>query len=174
MALARRSGQFTAGIVLLVGGIAALAILLALTLPSSGPLHRYSPWRSASQGSFSSLGERIFLTGTDESGNTIPRSELGMMMGPTVGCADCHGLDAKGRTITVMMGRYESLDIRWSTLTSPQAEDGETWVPYDDASFARAMRQGVEPNGESVEFPMPRWQLTDAEISALIAYLRTL
>lgn len=174
MATAKRSSLFTAGVVLVLGGVAAMVVVLVLALPSGGPLHRYAPWFSSSQSTFNSLGERIFLTGTDENGNTIPRSQNGGMMTAAVACVDCHARDGKGRTISMMMGRYKAHDIRWSALTSGQHEDDEEWVPYDEGSFARAVRDGIEPNGENLEFPMPRWQLTDAEVAALIEYLKTL
>ena len=95
MATHQRSGLVT-GIVLIILGVVALGVLLALALPTGGPLHRYAPWYSSGQGTYGSLGERIYLTGSDETGRPIPRSGGVGMMSTTLGCADCHGRDGKG------------------------------------------------------------------------------
>ncbi|HET9699977.1 MAG TPA: cytochrome c, partial [Burkholderiales bacterium] len=49
-----------------------------------------------------------------------------------------------------------------------------TRPPYDDATLARALRAGVNPDGYSFQYLMPRYELSDADMEALIAYLRTL
>jgi mono/diheme cytochrome c family protein len=169
-----RSGLFTSGVVLVAVGAVALVALLALALPAGGPLHQYAPWGSPGQGSFSSAGERIYLTGTDENGDTIPRSVVGGMMAVAPACADCHGSDAKGRTIRMMMRLYEAPDIRGGTLTSANGPEGRPQTPYDEAGFAHAVRDGVDPEGQTLRFPMPQWSLTDAQVQALIQYLKTL
>lgn len=77
----------------------------------------------------------------------------------------------------MMAGSFEAPDIRWSTLTSTDMEhpEGEApHPPFDRESFARALRQGVEPGGGKLEPPMPRWQMNAQEIDALIAYLQQL
>jgi hypothetical protein len=47
---------------------------------------------------------------------------------------------------------------------------------YNDSLFARALRQGVRPGGTPIDTFMP-WRefrlMTDTEIGALYAYLRT-
>jgi hypothetical protein len=174
MTAQRRSGQFTAGIVLVVAGVVAVGIMLALTLPMGGPLHRHSPWYSPGQGTYSSLGERIYLTGTDENGRPIPRSGGIGMMSEALGCADCHGRDGTGRTINMMMGSFTSLDIRWSTLTSPQDPEGKPQTPFDEVRFPHTLRDGIDPEGDRLKTPMPLWDVTDAEVRALIQYLQTL
>ena len=174
MATHPRSGLVTTGIVLIILGVVTLGVLLGLALPTGGPLHRYSPWYSSGQGSYSSLGERIYLTGTDETGRPIPRSGGIGMMSTTLGCADCHGRDGKGRTINVMMGSFTSLDIRWSTLTSAQDPEGKPQTPFTEASFAHAVRDGIDSEGARLKAPMPLWDVTDAGVRALVQYLQTL
>jgi hypothetical protein len=174
MATQRRPRLLWAGSILIVAGVVALGALLALSLPTAGPLHRYSPWYSPEQGTYSSLGERIYLTGADANGRPIPRSGGIGMMSEALGCADCHGRDGKGRTITMMMGRFTSLDIRWSTLTSPTDPSGQPQTPFTEASFAHALRDGIDPEGVRLQAPMPLWNVTDAEVRALIGYLQTL
>ena len=46
--------------------------------------------------------------------------------------------------------------------------------PYDDASLARAIREGVDVTGRPLGPGMPRYALRDDELKALVAYLRTL
>lgn len=116
-------------------------------------------------GTFASLGERIFVSGTDENGQPIPRSGGMGMMSIGRSCAQCHGADGKGRTLAMMMGGFSTPDITWTHLSS----DG-----FDPAAFARAVRDGVDDEGATLRFPMPRWGLSDAQVDALIAYLRTL
>ena len=45
---------------------------------------------------------------------------------------------------------------------------------YDRASLARALREGLDPGGKPLVSPMPRYQLDDAQVVALAAYLRQL
>ena len=46
--------------------------------------------------------------------------------------------------------------------------------PYSDATLARAIRDGVDSSGKSLSYLMPRYALGDADMAALIAYLKTL
>jgi cytochrome c oxidase subunit II len=52
--------------------------------------------------------------------------------------------------------------------------NGETEPPYDPTTFARAVREGIGSDGDELEPIMPRWELTDPQVQALIAYLQTL
>ncbi|HSD61714.1 MAG TPA: cytochrome C [Burkholderiales bacterium] len=49
-----------------------------------------------------------------------------------------------------------------------------TRPPYDDESLARAIRDGVNPDGYAFQYLMPRYELSDRDMQSLIAYLRTL
>jgi hypothetical protein len=120
------------------------------------------------------LGRSIYVNGTDLSGTPIPRSSsLGMMAGG--GCITCHGADGKGGTISMMMaGEFDVPDIRWSTLSQPMTMGGQTEPAYDPTTFARAVREGIGSDSDDLQAPMPQWQLTDDQINALIAYLKTL
>jgi mono/diheme cytochrome c family protein len=166
----RWSTQATVGLVLLVVGVAA-AVVLALSIPAGAPLHPGGSTLPASQVSGTTLGERIFQTGRDENGRLIPRSGFAGMMGSAMACANCHGSDARGRTIQMMMGQVQAPDIRWSTLTAPPTQPGDK--AFDPDSFFLAVTQGIDPNGSSLRAFMPRWQLTRAESDALIEYLKT-
>ena len=166
----RWSTQATVGVVLIAVGV-IVAVLLALSIPSSGPLYPGGPLTSAGPVSGVALGERIFTTGTDEDGRVIPRSGFAGMMGSAVACANCHGPDARGRTIQMMMGQFQAPDIRWSTLAAPPTDPNDK--AFDPDSFFLAVTQGIDPNGSTLKVFMPRWQLTRTESDALIEYLKT-
>jgi mono/diheme cytochrome c family protein len=166
----RWSRQATVGLVLLVVGVAA-AVVLALSIPAGAPLHPGGSTLPTGQVSGTALGERIFQTGRDENGRVVPRSGFAGMMGSVVACASCHGSDARGRTIQMMMGQLQTPDIRWSTLTAPPTQPGDK--AFDPDSFFLAVTQGTDPNGSSLKAFMPRWQLTRAESDAVIEYLKT-
>lgn len=129
-------------------------------------------------GRYSSVGEQIYYTGADANG-PIPRavSGAGMMrfggMG-TVACVNCHGQDGRGGRIRMMMGTIDVPDIRYSTLTTTHSVEGTTVPAWTDQDIARAIRDGIEPSGQALKVPMPRWDMTDAEIKDVIAYLKEL
>lgn len=49
-----------------------------------------------------------------------------------------------------------------------------TRPPYDDASLARAVRDGINPDGHAFHYLMPRYALAGRDMDALLAYLRSL
>lgn len=167
----RTSRTLTLGIVLFLLGAAGL---FGLAVVGTGP------FGAIDSGDFASAGERIYYTGVGDDGEPIPkvlargRGMAGGMMG-SVACVDCHGEDGRGGEIRMMMGRsIEVPDIRYSTLTSAHTEDGDREPGWTDEDIADAVREGVEPGGERLQAPMPRWDMTDAEITAVIDYLKEL
>ncbi len=163
----RDRGLFIAGVVALGLGVTGLAVGWLLGWFFGAP--------AADLGRYSSAGERIYYTGVGEDGLPIPRTgSFGMGMMSGTACVDCHGEDGRGGRVTMMMGSFESPDIRYETLTSPHTERGETEPGWSDADIARAIRDGVEPSGDRLRAPMPRWDMTDSEIDEIIAYLKEL
>jgi len=161
---------FYVGVIVIVVGLIGLVAVFVLNSAGPGSL----VFRPAAE----SLGEEIFLYGSDGGRAIRRRGDIGMMGGSGLGCADCHGTDARGgRVSMMMMGNFEAPDVRWGTLTSSdmEHEEGETpHPPFDRESFARALREGVDPGGGDLESPMPRWQVNDAQVDALIDYLKGL
>jgi mono/diheme cytochrome c family protein len=168
----RWNTQTTVGLILVVVGVAVAAVLLALSIPAGAPLHPGGSSVPTGQVAGAGLGERIFLAGADENDRLIPRSGGLGMMGSKVACVNCHGSDARGRTIQMMMGRVEAPDIRWSTLTARPTDPADK--AFDPNSFFMAVTQGLDPNGSLLKVFMPHWELTRAESDALIDYLKTL
>ena len=50
----------------------------------------------------------------------------------------------------------------------------EEAVLYTDEDIKRAVTEGVEPDGESLEWPMPRWTMSDQDLDDLLEFLKTL
>jgi cytochrome c553 len=82
-------------------------------------------------------------------------------------CVECHGEDLGGKAVS-----QTPLSRLWgSNLTNGRGGLGTT---YTDADFVRALTHGVKKNGESVIFmPSQDYKFTEADMGALIAYLRT-
>ncbi len=85
------------------------------------------------------------------------------------GCADCHGQDMAGSVFVdePLLGRLAA-----PNLTAGQGGVGPL---YDDAAFERAIRHGVGYDGRPLLI-MPSheyYPLSDADVGAIIAYLRS-
>jgi len=124
-------------------------------------------------GAFSSNGERIYFSATSERDTTIsytngPSSNGWMMGGGGKGrmvCASCHGPEGRGGDHNMgMMQVMSAPDIRWAVI-------GEE---FDAELFKLAVTKGEDPNGTELSTNMPRWTISDDDLSDLIAYLKTL
>ena len=118
-------------------------------------------------------GAIIFNTGRDPNGQPIAHSGGTMMMMTSASCATCHGANGQGLRTPM----FVSPNISYRNLTDPAGmvePDGEHGMKYTDDLIQRAVTQGLDPEGQSLDPVMPRWQLTDAEWSALLAYLKKL
>lgn len=84
-------------------------------------------------------------------------------------CIQCHGLDGRGIGII-------SPDINWATLVDPEGHEHtqRTHGPYDEASLAKAIRDGVDPAGNTFEITMPKYAMADEDMADLIAYLKVI
>ena len=130
------------------------------------------------------VGAAIYLRGVLPGGavleGTQPRIGL-HQQGADVACVNCHqrsglGSHEGGAVIPPITGEY---------LFHPrlaEAHDGARPIEnphgartvYTDATLARAIRSGVDPDGRALSDLMPRFDLDDAAIAALAAYLKAL
>lgn len=117
---------------------------------------------------FESNGETIYYTGFNETGKRIFTSYgpqwLYMHGG---GCVNCHGVDGKGG-VPVMMGYTLPADITYASLTT------EENPPFTDEAIKTAIRDGLEPSGESLSPTMPRWQMSEKDLNDILAYIKKL
>ena len=154
---------------------------LALTLLLAGLIVSIEP---ASAAPAADAGEAIYRHGVLSSGQPIQatRAADARVAGAAAACVNCHrrsGLGSKEGRIGIppITGRYlfhpraASLD----DLDLPYVEniriDRE---PYTDATLARAIRNGIDSEGKPLNQLMPRFELDDADMTALLAYLRRL
>ncbi len=123
-----------------------------------------------------SNGELIYFTGTSRTGPVITARVEGMHPMPpgTLSCAACHGEDGRGRQVRMMMGTFETPNIRWNHLAEADDGEGEQHPPYDEGSLREAITRGVDPAGHPLDWQMPRWQMTESQLDDLVAYLKTL
>src|ERR1700687_2232783 len=75
-------------------------------------------------------------------------------------CASCHGKDGSGNT---MMGK--KLNIK-------DYRDAKVQAAFSDVEAERAIKEGVKTNGKETMKPFAS-KLSDAEIKALVAYIRS-
>lgn len=169
----------------LVGLAAVLLLAGCMPMPFSpmmGGAQRRAPR------SFASPGEQIYFTATGADGRAIPFEMSGggipMMMGGAMACADCHGSDGRGGRVRMMMAMSTAPDIRYATLTAAEhghrdneenhTDEEPEHPPYTDETLRNAITRGVNPAGEPLAWPMPRWRLDDDDLTALIDFLKTL
>ncbi len=124
----------------------------------------------SSANTYSSVGQRIFLTGVGSDGREISRATSGASQGATMmgggGCASCHGADGRGGTVRMTTGStIEAPDITYDALLQ---------YGFTDVTIPEAIRNGLDENGDPLNEAMPRWQMSDADLDATIAYLKTL
>lgn len=129
-------------------------------------------------------GEAIYRKGVLISGEALEakRDDGTTSVGGDAACINCHqrsGLGSKEGRISIppITGRYlfharassiENLDLPYVEGIRPNRE------PYTDESLAKAIREGVDSEGKPLNYLMPRYQLSDADMAALIGHLKQL
>lgn len=132
-----------------------------------------------------SIGESIYLRGmlgpdrplegVRENGGVATR-------GADAACFNCHqrsGLGSKEGNIYIppITGEY-LFHERAHTGKDPMLPYVESMhgarTPYTAATLARAIRLGTDSDGRQLSYLMPRYELDDNDMAALIAYLRKL
>jgi len=153
----------------------AAAALVALAVVT--PLQRAAAGPAVS-------GESIYLRGVLGSGAPLEgkREDAGVdAQGAQAACVNCHQRSGLGstegsNTIPPITGEY----LFWSPdhdagagLPYVESMHGNR-APYSDATLARAIREGLDSQGRPLSYLMPRYALDDADMAALIEYLKKL
>ena len=68
-----------------------------------------------------------------------------------------------------MMGTKVPTDIRFDSLAS-----GGHGHPYNEEEIKRAIKDGVEPDGERLDSTMPRYDMSEEDLEDLIGFLKIL
>ena len=119
-------------------------------------------------------GQLIYSKGESPSG-----SPLSAVLGDTVvpatlmPCGSCHGADGKGRA----EGGIVPSDITWGALVRTHETDKaleRRRKAYDLDSLRSVLREGLDSSGNELGITMPRYQITEGDMSSLLAYLEQL
>jgi hypothetical protein len=134
------------------------------------------------------VGEGLYREGQLATGEPLRGARAGAapLQGRDAACTQCHGRSGLG----TVEGRIVVPPITGSFLFQPgeriaprtPSHAEATHLPptprdraaYDDTSLARAIREGVDVDGHPLDYLMPRYDLDDASMRELIAYLRHL
>lgn len=152
--------------------LAASVTLAALSAPARAP------------GAAADAGEAIYRRGVTGSGAPLEARREGVekAQGAAAACVNCHQRSGfggrEGRVVVPpITGRYlyRPLPKDGGDRDIPYVEGmrGER-EPYTDALLARAIREGVDPQGKALSQLMPTYALGDADMASLIAYLKAL
>lgn len=130
------------------------------------------------------IGRRIYLQGVLPDGQPLRGVREGSTAssGATVACVACHrpsGLGQVEGTIGVppitgkaLFGGGEPVVVRMDRRFDPGLSLPH--APYSEDSFAAAVRSATHVSGRPMNGLMPRYALSDAQLRAVAAYLKTL
>ncbi|MEP7209088.1 MAG: c-type cytochrome [Casimicrobiaceae bacterium] len=130
-------------------------------------------------------GARIYFMAASDRGTAItytggPDIGGGMMGGGMMGgggrwltCASCHGPEGRGGIHTMHMRLMKAPDIHYAALATMPELKGRP-RPYDLQDFRKTVETGRHPDGEELDRDMPRWQMDEADLSDLFAFLQSL
>lgn len=122
-------------------------------------------------------GESIYLQGRSAEGRPVAAARAGgvTLRGAEAACANCHRRSGLGG----FEGRSYIPPVTAASLFEPQAPGtavaaGTGRPAYTERSLARALRTGEDAAGRRLDYLMPRYKLSGAEVSSLAVYLRGL
>lgn len=141
------------------------------------------------------LGRRLYVYGERADGSPITGTTKGdvRIAGRAFACASCHrpsgfGASEGGNFVPPVTGpvlfqpRVPDRNERFRELYQ-QVQPAAYWArvrqarmrpAYDKALLARALEKGVDAGGNDLDPVMPRYDLSDADLANLTAYLRGL
>ncbi len=163
-----------------------LITLTGLLLSGCGfPGPQYAPanpgYNNPGHGQFSSNGQQIYFTATDQSGNPISYTGGppygGMMMSNYMTCASCHGADGHGGPHAIHMQTIDAPPIYYDALVRMKKDDsGGTPQPggYTLDDFRGEVVGGHDIDGSPLDQNMPRWQMSDSDLQDLFNFIKTL
>ena len=158
--------------------IACVLLALAAAASSPTPTRAAQETKAAPAPSARALnaqerrGRAIYLRGESTSGR-----EIGALIGDvdvpasTVTCAGCHGARGEGKT----EGGVTAGNLTWANLIKSYGHEhptGRRHGPFDEAAFARALTDGVDPAGNNMLAAMPRFKMSPEDVADLIAYVK--
>lgn len=129
------------------------------------------------------LGQRIYREGILPSGAELEATVQGdvSVSGSQLACMQCHKRSGFGGSEGAKLvppliesSLYKARSAQPRKLSTNQHSLSAFRPAYTDASLVRAIRSGIDPNGRPLDRLMPRYALSDKDISPLISYLKSL
>lgn len=119
-------------------------------------------------------GRTIYFKGEDAAGKKITAlfgKDLVEMNGGTARCSGCHGSDGLGRPESGVV----PLNIRWKNLVKTYGHlhpDESGHGQFTEHSLKSYLRDGIYPGGLRGDSSMPVYDIDDAALDDLLAYMR--
>lgn len=161
------------------------AILLGVLLATVA-WGRHQRLLPAAEKSEKEAAEKLYREGILPNGEPLraTRSDSTSMEGQVAACANCHrrsgfGVEEGRIIIPPISGKYlfreSNADAVPMVHPDPGAENAaRRHNRYSAETLARAIREGVNADGRSLDYLMPRYPLDDASMTLLTGYLKHL
>jgi hypothetical protein len=130
------------------------------------------------------VGQAIYVRGVRGSGEPLQGIRGGGLVtsGADAACVNCHQRSGLGSVEGGVSIPPVTGDFLFRSRAHDASEPAMPYVesvhanrdPYTEATLARAIRDGVDPQGRPLSYVMPRYALDDEDMAALVAYLRRL
>jgi ABC-type branched-subunit amino acid transport system substrate-binding protein/mono/diheme cytochrome c family protein len=126
----------------------------------------------ASEAELIEIGKKIYRDGLLVSGQPVQAYVSGDIPvdGNQFTCVSCHNRSGMGASEGLLVAPM----INKEALYSPATGGQKRRPAYTDATLAVAMRDAVDPAGQPIETPMPRYDLPELETKAIVAYMKSL
>jgi len=118
------------------------------------------------------IGKRIYREGIGSDGQPIEALVMGdiPVFGDQFTCLHCHRYSGLGGA----EGTKYVMPTSGPTLYTPRVGIYHERPAYTDATLAEVLRHGLDPGGNLLDPAMPVYDLSETDMQALIAYLKTL
>ena len=134
---------------------------------------------SSDKGDWLEAGRRMYQEGVLPSGDMMTATIMGdiSVTGDQVSCGTCHRRSGMGASegqeiVPAVTGPLLFNPLRLPTSKPPLAP--LLRPAYTDETLKRAIRDGVDPDGNALGPYMPRYPLADEELETLVSYLKAL
>ena len=119
---------------------------------------------SVSEPRFKTNGESIYFTGVSQKNGRIQFNKGPSWMGEYGGnCGGCHGPEGKGG-VPILDSDIVATDTGYKALTD---------AGYTDRLIKLAITDGLNPEDETLDIVMPRYNMSDDDLNDLIEFLKT-
>ncbi len=139
---------------------------------------------AATRSEIPSAGEKLYRKGFLPSGRPVrgDRASFGTIEGEEAACVNCHRQSGFGSIEGSIVVPPVTAKYLYRARNSQAADEHSghegVAVPrrkaYTDETLAKAIRDGIDPDGRSLDYLMPRYKLDDEVVARLIAYLKGL